>query len=111
MINFKEFTTTNGYKYCLANYLTYDQFMAMQELVTRDQIAGQDVQITGSKALAVNKLVLTFLLLSLKDSSDVEVVREADSLPIPAVDGADIMAEVSKITNEASEAFTKKKGI
>ena len=48
-------------------------------------------------------------LVRIEDKDGVEIKRQGGELPIPLADGAEIMEEINRISNEASQAFDKKK--
>lgn len=119
----KIITTSGGYKVTLAPFLTYDQFIEIQKLWTKDAVIdpedkdkdGKTKQPVMGKIAAntvydANKLAVGFLVKSIEDPKGQEVVRQdANALPIPPIDGQEVMEEIGKISDEAASAFDKKK--
>lgn len=118
----KTITTVNEYKVTLKSFLTYDQFIEIQKLWMRDVLIDVDNKddkgtpktpsmgkIPATVMYEANKLAVSFLVLKIENKDGVEVKRQGGELPVPLADGAQIMDEVNRISNEASQAFDKKK--
>ncbi len=115
--------TKNGYKVTLRPFLTYDQFIELQKIWSKDvyfdpndkdKNGEQKEPIMGKIPMNLlyeaNKMTVGFLVVRIEDANGSEVVREdVNSLPIPPVDGQKVVDEIKKISDEASAAFDKKK--
>lgn len=117
----KEKTTTNGYKAYIHPFLTYDQYIEIQKLWMRDAIIdtekkdekGNPTPSTGKIPATVmyeaNKLAVSFLVEKILDKDGKEVKRQPHELPVPPIDGTEIMEVINEISAEAAAAFDKKK--
>lgn len=119
----KIITTSNGYQVTLAPFLTYDQFIEMQKIWTRDVVIDPNDKdengvvksptpgkIPANLIYEANKMAVSFLVKKIVDPKGNEVQREnISALPVPPADGADIMEAINKLSNEAASAFDKKK--
>jgi hypothetical protein len=114
----KTITTSAGYKVILNPFFTYDQFVELQKLWTKDitidpnhpNVTPQMGAISASIVYEANKMSVGFLVKKIINPDGNEIAREdVTTLPIPAIDGSEVMDEITKISNEASDAFNKKK--
>ena len=118
--------TTNGYTATINPFLTYDQFQDIQDLYTKGvsfdpnavQTDAEGKEIPAKPKMSdipmsvlrdANKKAIEFLLVSIKDESGMEVDRKPGELPIPLIDGQEIMDEIDRISKDALDAFNKKK--
>jgi hypothetical protein len=118
----KTITTTSEYSVTLRPFLTYDQYIEIQKLWMRDVLIDTDRKdekgtpkapsmgkIPATVMYEANKLAVSFLIVKILDPNGAEVTRQDNELPIPPADGAEVMEEVTRISNEAATAFDKKK--
>lgn len=119
----KTLTTTNGYIVTLAPFLTYDQFIDIQKIWTKDVVIDPNDKdesgvvntpkpgkISANLMYEANKMAVGFLVKKIVDPKGVEMQRVTpDSLPIPAADGQEVTEAINKISDEAAAAFDKKK--
>jgi hypothetical protein len=111
----KKIVTQSGYAVVFSTFLTYDQFIEIQKLWTANAVVNA---ATGTPDLGnipanvmhdANKLAMSFLIKSITDKAGNPVPHEGGSLPLPPVDGMEIVTEINKIMAEASAPFTEKK--
>lgn len=115
------FKTSGEYQVTYKPFLTYDQFIELQKIWTKDMVIdpnkkGADgkvatpemPKISPNLAYEANKMLVGFLIVSITDPKGVEVPRSSNDLPVPFGDGDEIMDELDKISKEAYAAFEKK---
>ena len=114
--------TVNKYTVILHPFLTYDQYIDINSLWTKDMkldpnkvdkegkpekptmgLIGMDL-INQAKRMAIG-----FLVEKILDSKGAEVKREKNQLPIPAKDAKPVIDEIQRLQKEASEAFEGEK--
>ena len=114
--------TVHKYTVYIHPFLTYDQFIDIQKVWTKDiKINPEKVDPQGKPEkpkmdsvnmnliYEANTLTVSFLVAKIIDPKGQEVIRKNGSLPIPAVDGSEVMQEVQRISKEASDSFEGKK--
>ena len=120
----KQIKTTNGYTAVIRPFLTYDQYIDIQKVWTQHVLlevgaetpekAKEDAKKSISKVPAntmyeANRLAVSFLVVKILNPEGVEIKRQPHELPVPPLDGKEIMDFIDKLTSEAQEAFGKKK--
>lgn len=116
----KEIKTLSGYTVFIRPFFTYDQYIEIQKIWTRDvfydaELKGVDgnPKPTGKMPANViyeaNRLAVSFLIVKILDPSGKEVQRQSNELPIPPADGTEVMDVVNRLSKEAAAAFDKKK--
>lgn len=118
----KIITTANGYRVCVAPFLTYDQYIELQKMWIKDILIDADEKDKNGKPLPpkigkipanrmheVNKVAVGFLVRRIEDKNGKVIEREAGTLPIPPIDGKEVIEIVNQMSAEATEAFDKKK--
>lgn len=117
----KTITTTNGYVVTIRPFLTYDQYIEIKRIFTSNitfNLKNTDEKgnprplsenIPASIMYDANKLAVSFLIVKILNPKGEEVKRDANSLPIPPIDGTEVMEEIMRISDEADAAFDKKK--
>jgi hypothetical protein len=115
------FKTSGGYEVKFKPFLTYDQFIELQKIWTKDMVIDPNKKddkgkvatpempkISPNLAYDANKMLVGFLIVSILDPKGAEVTRASNELPVPFNDGDEIMSELDKISKAAYESFEKK---
>lgn len=119
----KEIKTAGGYTITMAPYLTYDQFMDIEDTWTGDiaidltkkgddgkPIVPEMTKISSRLLRAANKKAIGFLVKKIIDPEGNEVKRKEDELPIHPADAKEITDIIDKVITDTAKIFEKKKG-
>ena len=114
--------TVNKYTVILHPFLTYDQYIDINSLWTKDmKLDPNKVDKEGKPEKPTmgligmdlinqaNRMAIGFLVVKILDSKGAEVKREKNQLPIPAKDAKPVIDEIQRLQKEASEAFEGEK--
>ena len=114
--------TVNKYTVILHPFLTYDQYIDINSLWTKDmKLDPNKVDKEGKPEKPTmgligmdlinqaNRMAIGFLVVKILDSKGAEVKREKNQLPIPSKDAKPVIDEIQRLQKEASEAFEGEK--
>lgn len=109
-----ELKTTNGYTAVISNWMTYGQYMLLQNILTGamsvDPTTGTVKELNASVINEANVQAFKMLLIKLTDPNGNEISEPGKAMDdLPAQDGIEIMEEINKIWVNTSPS--KKKGI
>ena len=114
--------TTNKYTVILRPFFTYDQYVEINALWTKDmKLDPNKVDKDGKPEKPTmgligmdlinqaNRMAIGFLVLKILDPKGAEVPHKDGQLPIPAKDAKPVIDKIQAIQKEASEAFEGEK--